>query len=172
MRNDSSSQRSALYTIEREIRGQPPPMRSVARLERAAPLLISLHGWMTQTLETVSAKSELAGAIRYALTRWSALTLYIADGRVEIDNNAAERSIRGIGLGRKNWLFAGSNAGGERAATFYSLVETAKLNGVDPQAYLAYLFEHLPTHPVNRVDELLPWHVQAIITPTEQLLAA
>ena len=162
----------ALYTIEREIRGQPPPVRRVARLERAAPLLISLHGWMMQTLETVSAKSELAGAIRYALTRWSALTLYLGDGRVEIDNNAAERSIRGIGLGRKNWLFAGSNAGGERAATFYSLVETAKLNGVDPQAYLAYLFEHLPTHSVNRVGELLPWRVQAIITPTEQLLAA
>ena len=149
----------ALYKIEREVRGQAPPLRWAVRQARAGPLLATLKDWMTTTLQTVSAKSELAGALRYALTRWTALARYVENGRIEIDNNAAERSLRGIGVGRKNWLFAGSDAGGERAAAFYSLLETAKLNGVNPQAYLAYLFEHLPTHAVNRVDELLPWHL-------------
>ena len=103
-------------------------------------------------------KSELAGAIRYALTRWTQLTRYRDDGRLAIDNNAAERAIRGVALGRKNWLFAGSDAGGERAAAIYSLIETAKLNGIDPAAWLRDVLARLASHPARRIDELLPWH--------------
>lgn len=98
-------------------------------------------------------------AIRYALTRWVALTRYCDDGRLEIDNNAAERSLRPIALGRKNWLFAGSDDGGERAASIYSLLGTAQLNGLDVEAYMKLLLERLPDHPINRLEELLPWHV-------------
>ena len=109
----------------------------------------------------VSAKSEIAAAIGYSLTRWKALTRYVDDGRIEIDNNAAERALRGVSLGRKNYLFMGSDAGGERAAAIYSLVETAKLNGLDPQAYLREVLERIAEHPVNRIDELLPWNIGA-----------
>jgi hypothetical protein len=111
------------------------------------------------TLPTLSKKSALAVAIRYALVRWPALTRYRDDGRLEIDNNAAERSLRVVALGRKNWLFAGSDDGGERAAAIYSVLGTAQLNGLDVEAYLKLLLERLPDHPVNRVDELLPWNV-------------
>src|SRR5690606_2218601 len=104
-------------------------------------------------------KKEVAGAIRYALSRWTALVRYRDDGRVEIDNNAAERALRAVALGRKNYLFAGSDAGGERAAAIYSLMGTAKLNGIDPEAYLRYVLEHIAEHPINAVAELLPWHV-------------
>jgi transposase len=107
----------------------------------------------------VSAKSELAKAIGYSLTRWRALTRYRDDGRIEIDNNAAERALRGVALGRGNYLFMGSDAGGERAASIYSLVETAKLNGLDPQAYLQEVLTRIADHPINRIDELLPWNI-------------
>jgi hypothetical protein len=107
----------------------------------------------------VSAKSELAKAIGYSLTRWRALTRYRDDGRIEIDNNAAERALRGVALGRGNYLFMGSDAGGERAASIYSLVETAKLNGLDPQAYLREVLTRIAEHPINRIDELLPWNI-------------
>jgi len=106
----------------------------------------------------VSAKSELAKAINYSLKRWKALTRYRDDGRIEIDNNAAERALRGVALGRGNYLFMGSDAGGERAAAIYSLVETAKLNGLDPQAYLQDVLTRIADHPINRIDELLPWN--------------
>ena len=129
------------------------------RQARAGPELNSLHTWLHASLTTVSKKSELAIAMRYALSRWAALTRYRDDGRVEIDNNAAERSIRPVALGRKNWLFAGSDDGGQRAAAIYSLLGTAQLNGLNIEAYLRYLFERLPDHPVNRVDELLPWNL-------------
>ena len=107
----------------------------------------------------VSAKSGIAAAIGYSLTRWKALTRYVDDGRIEIDNNAAERALRGVSLGRKNYLFMGSDAGGERAAAIYSLVETAKLNGIDPEAYLRDVLTRIADHPINRIDELLPWNI-------------
>lgn len=149
----------ALYAIETEIRGRPPDQRRAARQARAGPLLDDFHGWLQQTLGTVSQKSALAIAIRYALTRWAALTRYCDDGRIEIDNNAAERSLRAVALGRKNYLFAGSDSGGERAAAFYSLIGTAKLNGLDPEAYLRAVLERIAEHPINRIENLLPWNL-------------
>jgi transposase len=148
-----------LYAIEAQIRGQPPPRRQQLRQARAGPLLTALKTWLIATLRKVPKKSALAGAIRYALSRWEALAHYCDDGRVEIDNNAAERALRAVALGRKNYLFAGSDAGGERAAAIYSLVGTAKLNDIDPAAYLRYVLTHIAEHPINRVAELLPWNV-------------
>jgi transposase len=150
---------AALYAIEADIRGQPPDERRRQRQARAGPLLQALHAWLSDMVGRVSAKSELAQAIGYTLTRWQALTRYVDDGRIEIDNNAAERALRGVALGRKNYLFQGSDAGGERAAAIYSLVETAKLNGLDPEAYLRDVLERIADHPINRIDELLPWNV-------------
>jgi hypothetical protein len=149
----------ALYDIEDEIRGQPPELRRAQRQARAGPLLEALRNWLQELLPRVSKKSELAKAIGYSLARWQALTRYVDDGRLEMDNNAAERALRGVSLGRKNFLFMGSNAGGERAAAFYSLVETAKLNGLDPEAYLREVFTRIADHPINRIDELLPWNI-------------
>jgi hypothetical protein len=111
------------------------------------------------TLARLSQKSDVAGAIRYALERWSALLRYSEDGRVEMDNNAAERALRAVALGRKNYLFAGSDAGGERAAAIYSLLGSAKLNGIDPEAYLISVLRRIPDHPINRISELLPWNL-------------
>lgn len=149
----------ALYVIEADIRGRPPDQRKAARQARAGPLLDALHQWLQTTLATVSKKSELAVAMRYAITRWAALARYRDDGGIEIDNNAAERSLRAVAIGRKNYLFAGSDAGGDRAAAFYSLIGTAKLNGLDPEAYLRAVLERIAEHPINRIDELLPWNL-------------
>jgi hypothetical protein len=118
-----------------------------------------LRVWLDRTLQTLSAKSDMAGAIRYALARWTALTRYLEDGTVEIDNNAAERALRVVALGRKNYLFAGSNPGGERAAAIYSLLGTAKLNGINPEHYIRYVLTGIADHPINRIAELLPWNV-------------
>ena len=118
----------------------------------------------------LSKKSELAGAIRYALTRWGALIRYRDDGRIEIDNNAAERALRAVALGRKNYLFVGADSGGERAAAIYSLIGTAKLNDLDPQAYLRFVLERIAQHPINRVHELLPWNL-AVVEPAVRLAA-
>ena len=149
----------ALYAIEDEVRGQPPEVRRAQRQARAGPLLKALRTWLEELVPLVSTKSEIAQAIGYSLGRWKALTRYVDDGRLEIDNNAAERALRGVSLGRKNYLFMGSDAGGERAAAFYSLVETAKLNGLDPEAYLREVFTRIADHPINRIDELLPWNI-------------
>ena len=152
---------AALYAIEKQIRAKPPDHRRSVREARAGPLLAELKIWLRKQLSMVSAKSSLAQAISYALVRWTALTRYLSNGQIEIDNNAAERSLRTVALGRKNYLFAGSDAGGERAALMYSLIGTARLNGINPQDYLAYVIERIADHPINRVDELLPWHVAA-----------
>ena len=149
----------ALYEIEEEIRGQPPQVRRAHRRARAGPLLKAMRAWLEELLPRVSVKSDIAQAIGYSLSRWTALTRYVDDGRLEIDNNAAERALRGVSLGRKNYLFMGSDAGGERAAAFYTLVETAKLNGLDPEGYMREVFERIAEHPINRIDELLPWNI-------------
>lgn len=160
-----------LYEIEADIRGQSPAVRKAQRELRSLALLQALHTWLSTTLMTVSKKSELANAIRYSLTRWPALTRYCGDGAIEIDNNVAERALRACALGRKNWLFAGSDAGGERAAAIYSLIGSAKLNGINPEAYLAYVLEHISAHPAKRVDELLPWNLAAQLQPEQRLAA-
>jgi hypothetical protein len=149
---------AALYGVEDAARRQPADERRRIRQVRAGPLLIDLKSWLEATAARLSRKSELATAIRYALNRWIQLTRYRDDGRLEIDNNAAERAIRTVALGRKNWLFAGSHEGGLRAATLYSVIETAKLNGIDPEAYLRDLLARIATHPARRLDELLPWN--------------
>src|SRR6202047_3079958 len=151
----------SLYGVEADIRGRPVDERRSVRQARAGPELEALHGWLQTTLTKLSKKSELALAIRYALSRWTALTRYRDDGRLEIDNNAAERALRAVALGRKNWLFAGSDDGGERAAAIYSLLGTAKLNDLNPEGYLRYVLERIADHPINRIEELLPWNVLA-----------
>lgn len=150
-----------LYGIEDGIRGKPPDERRRCRKDKAMPLLGAFKAWLEATLPKLPGKSGLAAAMRYALGRWDALVRYAGDGRVEIDNNAAERSIRGIALGRKNYLFAGSDAGGERAAAIYSLIATAKLNGIDPEAYLRDVLTRIADHHINRIAELLPWNWSA-----------
>jgi uncharacterized Ntn-hydrolase superfamily protein len=118
-----------------------------------------MHVWLEESLAKLSPKSVTAGAIRYALALWKAIERYCDDGRIEIDNNAAERALRAIAVGRRNYLFVGSDAGGERAAAIYSLVASARLNGIDPEAYLRYVLERVADHPIKHIEELLPWNV-------------
>jgi transposase len=156
---DALARIGSLYGIEAEIRGKAADERRAVRQARAGPELETIHAWLHTTVTSLSKKSELALAIRYALSHWVALTRYLDDGRLEIDNNAAERALRAVALGRKNWLFAGSDDGGERAAAIYSLLGTAKLNELDPEGYLRYVLERIAEHPINRIEELLPWNV-------------
>ena len=141
----------ALYGIEEEIRGKPAEFRRSVRQARAKPLLDDLRHWMEKMLRAFSTKSETAGAIRYALSRWRALARYVENGELEIDNSAAERALRSIALGRKNYLFMGSDSGGQRAASLYSLIGTAKLNGLDPAFYLRTVLAQIAEHPINRI---------------------
>jgi len=161
----------ALYRMEEQIRGKPPEERRAVRQTQAKPLLDFLRQWFEETLSKLSRKSDTTAAIRYALSRWEALTRFVDDGRIEIDNNAAERSLRGVALGRKNYLFAGSDAGGERAAAIYSLIGSAKLNGLDPEAYLRKVLTRIADHPINRIEELLPWNLAASVLPTNAIPA-
>jgi transposase len=148
-----------LYQIETDITGQPAEARLVARQDRAAPILDALRDWLTAQRRRLSTKSALARAMQYALSRWPALTCYAGDGRLAIDNNVAERALRTIAITRKNFLFLGSEAGGERAAILYTVLESAKLNGLDPEVYLADVIDRMAGgHPINRLGELLPWN--------------
>ena len=159
----------ALFDIERPIAGHSPDIRRAVRQRTARPRIDELATWLDEQLMKLPGKSDLAGAIRYARSRWGALTRYLDDGRLEISNNAAENQIRPAALGRKNWLFCGSDAGGERAAAFYTLVRTARLNGLEPEAWLTDAIARIGTHPINRLAELLPWNWQS---PATQSVAA
>lgn len=147
------------YTdAERAINGLPAGQRLAMRQQEIAPLVTELEGWMRETYAKLSRHSDLAKAMNYMLTRWAAFSRFLGDGRICLTNNAAERALRGIALGRKAWLFAGSDRGGERAAAMYSLIVTAKLNDVDPRAWLADLLARIADHPASRLHELLPWN--------------
>ncbi|EEK7631181.1 IS66 family transposase [Salmonella enterica subsp. enterica serovar Newport] len=153
-----------LYTVEAEIRGMPAEQRLAERERKTKPLLKSLESWLREKMKTLSRHSELAKAFTYALNQWPALAYYAEDGWAEADNNIAENALRMVSLGRKNWLFFGSDHGGERGALLYSLIGTCKLNGVDPEGYLRHVLDVIADWPVNRVSELLPWR---ITLPTE-----
>ncbi|MCR1355703.1 IS66-like element ISAfe4 family transposase, partial [Acidithiobacillus ferrooxidans] len=154
-----------LYAIEAEIKESLPDQKVAARQQRAGPLLEAFHAWLTETQMQVAPKSGIAKAMAYALNRWKALTLYLEEGQLSIDNNPVERALRGVAIGRKNFLFVGNDAGGERAASFYSIIETCKLNGVEPFAYLCDVLEKLPTWPNKRLHELLPWNWKKTALP-------
>ncbi len=151
----------ALFAIERDINGQSAERRRAVRQSLSAPLVADLKAWMHEQRARLSRTNDLARAMDYMLKRWSAFTRFLDDGRICLSNNAAERALRGIALGRKSWLFAGSDRGGQRAAVMYSLIVTAKLNNVDPQAWLANVLGRIAAHPASRIDELLPWNWQA-----------
>ena len=153
----------ALYGIEEQVRGKPPDLRCSVRQAQARPILDDLRQWMDKMLRSLSAKSDTAGAIRYALSHWRALTRYVDDGLLEIDNSAAERALRAVSIGRKNYLFFGADSGGERAASFYTLIGTAKLCGLDPSFYLRTVLARIADHPINRIGELLPWNLAATL---------
>jgi hypothetical protein len=147
-----------LFEIERLVHGQPPQDRQRARHELARPVMADLAVFFDRSLAEISGKSDLARAIRYARSRWTALTRYLDDGTLAISNNAAECAIRPLKLGANNWLFAGSDAGGARAAALNTLIETARLNGLDPAAYLRDILTVIADQPINRVGDLLPWN--------------
>jgi transposase len=150
-----------LFAIEREINGLLPDGRLSVRRERSRPLIEELERWLRSERRKLSSKNPLAKAIDYSLKRWSTFTRFLDDGRICMTNNAAERAVRGIAVGRRNWTFCGSDAGGERAAVIFTLIETAKLCDVDPKAWLADVLARIADHPANRIDELLPWNWQA-----------
>jgi transposase len=148
----------ALYDIEREIVGQPADIRLAARQKHSKAKVEALRVWAEAQLTRIPGKGDLARAFRYGLSRWPSFCLFLEDGRVAIDNNAAERALRPVGIGRKNWLFAGADTGAETLARAMTIIETAKMNGLDPQAYLADVLDRIHDHKINRLDELLPWN--------------
>lgn len=158
----------ALFEIERAINGCNPAERLAARREHSAPLMDDLHNWLQDQLAKLSRSHDLAKACQYMLRRWPAFTRFLDDGRICLSNNAAERSLHCVPLGRKAWLFCGSDRGGDRAAVIYTLIQTARLNDVDPQAWLADVLARIADHPAHRLDELLPWNW----TPLRKALAA
>ena len=148
----------ALYDIEARINGCSAEERLAIRKSHSRPRVEAFKGFAEEALPQISGKSDLAKAFRYALRRWQSFTVFLDDGRVAIDNNAAERALRPVAIGRKNWLFAGNDAGGETLAKAMTIIETAKLNGLDPQAYLADILARINDHKISRLDELLPWN--------------
>lgn len=153
----------ALYDIERDINGQPPEIRLAARQKQSKPKAEAFRLWAEAQLTRIPGKGDLAAAFRYGLSRWSSLCLFLEDGRVAIDNNAAERALRPIGVGRRNWLFAGADTGAETLARAMTIIETAKMNGLDPQAYLTDVLDRIHDHKINRLDELLPWNWSSLV---------
>jgi transposase len=147
---------ASLYAVEKEIRGRSAAERRAMRQDRSGPIIDDLEPWLRAKLSLISQKTKLAEAIRYARSRWAGLTRFPDDGRIEIDSNVVERTIRPIALNRKNALFAGSDGGGEHWAIIASLIKTCKLNCVDPHAYLTDVISKI-VNPNSRVDELLPW---------------
>ena len=154
----------ALFEVERRVNGKSAEERRTVRQEQSKPLVEELQVYMREQRAKLSRGHDLARVIDYILKRWAAFTLFLADGRACLSNNAAERALRGIALGRKSWLFCGSDRGGQRAAAMYSLIVTARMNGVDPQARLADTLAKIATHPAHRLDELLPWNWTPAIT--------
>jgi transposase len=148
----------ALFAIEREVNGMTPQERVRIRDERSRLLVITLGSWLREQRARVSKNSDTGKAIDYSLKLWAALTRFLDDGRLCMSNNAAERELRAVAVGRRNWTFAGSDEGGRRAAAIYTLIATAKLSNVDPQAWLADVLARLPDHPAKRIHELLPWN--------------
>lgn len=147
-----------LYDIERDIKGLSADERLAIRQQKTKPKVDAFQSWAEAKLARIPGKSDLAKAFRYGLSRWLSFTLFLEDGRVAIDNNAAERGMRPIGVGRRNWLFAGSDTGGETLARAMTVIETAKMNGLDPHAYLTDVLSRIHDHKINRLDELLPWN--------------
>jgi len=158
----------ALFDIERSINGQSAEQRRAVRQELSTPLVVDLEQWLREQRPKLSRGNDLAKAMDYMLKRWPAFTRFLDDGRICLSNNAAERALRGIALGRKSWLFAGSDRGGQRAAAIYSLIVTAKLNNVDPQAWLADVLARIADHPAHSIDQLLPWNWQPRSAPQSQ----
>ena len=158
MTTEASNRIAALCRIDATIRGKPPDERRQVRQAQSPPLIDDFEQWLWAALLKLSRKSDTSAAIMYALNLWPTLKLYCADGRVEIDKSAAARTLCGVAIGRRNYLFAGTDSGGERAAAIYSLIGTAKLNGIDPEARLRHIRATIADHPVNCVDEFLPWH--------------
>jgi hypothetical protein len=148
----------AIFDVERSINGLPVAQRLAIRKQHVAPLVGALEAWMRAARSKLSRHADVAKAMDYMLRRWQTFSRFVDDGRICLTNNAAERALRGIALGRKSWMFAGSDRGGERAAAMYSLIVTAKLNGIDPRAWLADVLARIADHPASRLHELLPWH--------------
>ena len=151
-----------LYAVEKEARGQSPEHRVALRHEHAKPVFDHLEDWLRGQLPNISGKSPLAKAIRYALGRLPKARPYLSNGHLEADNNAAERAVKPVAIGRKNWIFAGSEGGGKAMAIAFTLIETAKLNGIDPQAWLTWVLGRIADHKIARLDELMPWRYAAV----------
>lgn len=152
---------AALYAVEKQARGRPPDERAAIRQKKAMPIFDELQNWLHGQQVRISAKTPLAGAIRYALTRMPKARAYLEHGYLELDNNTAERAMKPVAIGRKNWMFAGSPRGGKSMATCYTLIETAKLNKVDPQAWLTWVLAQIADHKINKLDQLMPWRYAA-----------
>jgi hypothetical protein len=148
----------ALFEIERAINGKPTAERLAVRQDLSAVLVADLEAWMRAERAKLSRHNDVAKAMDYMLTRWASFSRFLSDGRICLSNNAAERAIRSLALGRRNWLFAGSDRCGQRAAIMYSLITTAKMNNIDPQAWLADVLARIANHPAQRLDELMPWN--------------
>jgi len=153
---------------ERSINGQSAERRRAVRQELSAPLVADLERWLREQRPKLSRSNDLTTAMDYMLKRWPAFTRFLDDGRICLSNNAAERALRGIALGRKSWLFAGSDRGGQRPTAMYSLIVTATMNEVDPQAWLGDVLARIAEHPAHRIDQLLPWNWQPRSAPQSQ----